>query len=597
MPTRDQIDPKYKWKLEDIYPSMEAWQQEAEEAQQLCRELAGYQGRLGESAETLLAALRLQDAVEERVARLVGYARMHRDEDNTNATYQALTDRSISIAVQVASAKAFVVPELLQIPQDTLWGYVEANAELKVYEFVLRDLFRQQEHVLSAEEEQLLAAAGEVLEAPGQIFTMFNDADMRFPTVRNDEGVEVELTHGRYIELMESRDRAVRKAAFDAMYTTYEKHRNTLAATYGASVKKDVFYASVRDYPSARAAALDDDNIPMAVYDNLLAAVHDSLPALDKYLKLRRQVLGVDELHMYDIYTPLVPELHVKIPYEEAVQTVIEAVAPLGEEYQRIAREGLASGWVDVYETKGKTSGAYSWGVYPVHPYILLNYQDSLDNVFTLAHELGHAMHTYFSTRTQPFVYAGYTLFVAEVASTCNEALLTDYLLRHTDDPQMRAYVLNHHLETIRGTLYRQTMFAEFEKLTHEHAERGEALTPDWLSETYFKLNETYYGGACVIDPLIAMEWARIPHFYRAFYVYKYATGISAATALSQKILRGGPQDVANYLGFLSGGGSNYSIELLRGAGVDMASPEPVKDTLRQFSDMVDELADILGKR
>lgn len=594
---RTEIAEQHKWKLEDIYSSLDDWRQDADQVFQMSQELATYEGRLGESAETLLAALQLQDKMEAQISRMVGFARMHRDEDNTNTTYQALTDRGISIAVQLERAQAFFVPELLAIPEDKLWGMVSANPDLLVYEFALRDLFRQQAHVLSAAEEALLAAAGEVLGASHQIFSMFNDADMRFPNVRDENGEQVELTHGRYIELLESRHRDVRKGAFDAMYSTYGKHKNTLAAIYSSSVKRDVFYAQVRAYESAQAAALDDDNIPVSVYDNLIEAVHESLPALDKYLKLRKRILGLDELHLYDMYTPLVADIQVKIPYEEAVQTVLQAIAPMGEAYQTIAAKGLASGWVDVYENKGKTSGAYSMGVYPVHPYILLNYQNTLDNVFTLAHELGHAMHTHFSHHSQPYVYANYTIFVAEVASTCNEALLTDYLQKHTDDVQMRAYVLNHHLETIRGTLFRQTMFAEFEKLTHAHAEAGDALTPEWLSSTYFKLNETYYGRECVIDEVIGMEWARIPHFYRAFYVYKYATGISAATALSQKILNDGPAAIGNYLDFLSGGGSDYSIDLLRKAGIDMASPEPVRATLRQFSEMVDELAAILDAR
>lgn len=594
---RTEIAEQHKWKLEDIYSSLDDWRQDADQVFQMSQELATYEGRLGESAETLLAALQLQDKMEAQISRMVGFARMHRDEDNTNTTYQALTDRGISIAVQLERAQAFFVPELLAIPEDKLWGMVSANPDLLVYEFALRDLFRQQAHVLSAAEEALLAAAGDVLGAPHQIFSMFNDADMRFPNVRDENGEQVELTHGRYIELLESRHRDVRKGAFDAMYSTYGKHKNTLAAIYSSSVKRDVFYAQVRAYESAQAAALDDDNIPVSVYDNLIEAVHESLPALDKYLKLRKRILGLDELHLYDMYTPLVADIQVKIPYEEAVQTVLQAIAPMGEAYQTIAAKGLASGWVDVYENKGKTSGAYSMGVYPVHPYILLNYQNTLDNVFTLAHELGHAMHTHFSHHSQPYAYANYTIFVAEVASTCNEALLTDYLQKHTDDVQMRAYVLNHHLETIRGTLFRQTMFAEFEKLTHAHAEAGDALTPEWLSSTYFKLNETYYGRECVIDEVIGMEWARIPHFYRAFYVYKYATGISAATALSQKILNDGPAAIGNYLDFLSGGGSDYSIDLLRKAGIDMASPEPVRATLRQFSEMVDELAAILDAR
>ncbi|KPV45749.1 oligopeptidase PepB [Alicyclobacillus ferrooxydans] len=594
--TRDKVDPQYKWRLEDMYTSVDAWDADANTVLKLGEELAGLEGQLNQSADVLLKALRLQDDLGQRLSMMFAFARMRRDEDNTNPTYQALTDKAMSIAVQVEQAKAFLVPEILEIPETQLRSFLHANTELQLYEFVIDDLIRQKAHVLPTEQEALLAAAGEVTSAPGQIFTMFNNADLKFPMVIDDDGEEIQLTHGRYIQLLESSNQAVRKTAFEAMYKTYGEHKNTLAAVYGASVKKDIFYSRVRGYESARKAALDDDNVPVSVYDNLIAAVHESLPALHKYLNLRKRVLGLKELHLYDIYQPLVSEMKVKIPYDEAVSTVGEAISPLGEEYQRIARDGLKSGWVDVYETKGKTSGAYSWGAYGVHPYILLNYQDSLDNMFTLAHELGHAMHTYYSHENQPFVYSGYTIFVAEVASTCNEALLTHHLLSNTTDPQMRAYLLNHHLETLRGTLFRQTMFAEFEKLTHAHAEEGGALTPEWLSNTYYKLNEQFFGAECVVDEAIAIEWARIPHFYNPFYVYKYATGISASTALSQKILNDGPEASARYLEFLKSGGSDYPIELLRKAGVDMESPEPVRATLAQFSSMVDELASILEK-
>jgi oligoendopeptidase F len=520
---------------------------------------------------------------------------MRRDEDNTNATYQAMTDKAMALWVKVDSAKAFVVPEILSIPDETIHRFLSEHEQLKVYQFAIQELLRQKRHVLSAEQEMLLAMAGEIAHAPQQIFTMFNNADMKFPTIKDEDGNDVELTHGRYIQLLESRNRDVRKSAFQAMYDTYGKHKNTLAAMYGASVKKDLFYAQARRYNSALEAALDEDNVPVAVYDNLIAAVHESLPALHKYLELRKRVLNLDELHMYDLYTPIVSEVNVRMDYDQAVETVQDAIAPLGEEYQRIANDGMKSGWVDVFETRGKTSGAYSWGAYGVHPYILLNYQGRLDDVFTLAHELGHAMHTYYSNQTQPHVYAGYSIFVAEVASTCNEALLTHHLLKTTEDPKMRAYLLNHHLETIRGTLFRQTMFAEFEKLAHAHAEQGESLTPDWLCETYYELNQKFFGAVCTVDRDIAMEWSRIPHFYTPFYVYKYATGISAATALAQKILQEGESAVQKYIDFLKSGSSDYPINLLRKAGVDMESPEPVRATLALFSNMVDELADLLA--
>ncbi|GMA49978.1 oligoendopeptidase F [Alicyclobacillus contaminans] len=595
LPSRQDIAAEFQWRLEDMYASNEAWQQDVDAVGGLAASLQELQGKVGESAENLHRALSLQDQLEERLSKIYAYARMRRDEDNTNATYQAMADQAMSLWVQTESAKAFLVPEILQIPNERIHAFLDAHEPLQLFRFELEELLRQKPHVLSAEQEALLAAAGEMASAPQQIFTMFNNADMKFPTIQDESGRDVELTHGRYIQFLESKVQSVRKAAFDAMYSTYGKHRNTLAAIYAASVKKDVFYARVRNYESALQASLDDDNVPVSVYDNLLKAVHESLPQLHKYLELRKRALGLDALHMYDLYTPMVGDVDMTMDYPQAVEVVQRAIAPLGAEYQRIASEGLQSGWVDVYETKGKTSGAYSWGAYGVHPYILLNYQGRLDDVFTLAHELGHAMHTYLSNQHQPHVYASYTIFVAEVASTCNEALLTHHLLQTTDNQRIRAYLLNHHLESIRATLFRQTMFAEFEKLTHEHVEAGGSLTPEWLCETYYHLNQQYYGAVCTVDEDIAMEWARIPHFYTPFYVYKYATGISAATALSQRILTEGQSAVEQYLGFLKSGRSDYPIALLKRAGVDMESPEPVRTTLELFGTMVDELAGLLS--
>lgn len=594
LPTRLQVEEKYKWRLEDMYTSQGEWDADAAQVAALSQDLAKYKGKLAESAESLLAALEIDDQMGEKLSRMYAFARMRRDEDNTHATYQALTDRATSILVQAESAKAFMVPEILEMPEARLREFITQNEELRLYEFVFDELLRQKQHILSEREEQLLAEVGEVASAPGQIFTMFNNADTRFPKIKDEQGNEVEVTHGRYVQFLESRNREVRKAAFDAVYSTYGKHRNTLAAIYATNVKKDIFYAKARGYESARAMALDSDNVPLSVYDNLIDAVHEAIPVLNKYMELRKRILNLDELHMYDLYTPIVPAVDIKIPYEEAMEKVKQAIAPLGSDYQRIASEGLNSGWVDVYETKGKTSGAYSWGSYGVHPYILLNYQNSVDNMFTLAHELGHAMHTYYSHEAQPYVYSGYTIFVAEVASTCNEALLTDYLLKTTEDKAMKAFLLNHHLETLRGTLFRQTMFAEFEKLAHQHAEEGGALTPEWLADTYYELNKEYYSSVCTVDEDIALEWSRIPHFYTSFYVYKYATGISASTALSQKILQEGREAVSHYLDFLKSGGSDYPINLLRKAGVDMESPEPVRAALARFGEMVDELSALL---
>lgn len=596
VPTRNEIEDQYKWRLEDIYVDQAAWDKEAAEVPPLLEQLAGLAGRLGESADLLLQAFRLSDQISERAMRLINYAQRRKDENSANSTFQALSDRAMTLLIQAESTRAFFVPEVLQIPEERVQNFLQENEGLRQYRFALEEMFRHKPHVLSAAEERLLAMAGELAEAPGEIFSMFNDADTRFPIVKDEDGNDVELTHARYGRLLESANRDVREGAFTALYSTYRKYTNTLGATFAANVKKDMFYAKARKYNSARAAALDDDNVPLSVYDNLIDAVHEALPALHKYLHLRKRVLGLDELHIYDLYTPLVPDLKLTIPYEEAVETVKAAVAPLGTDYGKIAAEGLSSGWVDVFETQGKTSGAYSAGVYGVHPFILLNYQERLNDMFTLAHELGHAMHSYFSNHAQPFVYSHYTIFVAEVASTCNEALLLHHLLEHTDDRMKRAYLLNHQLEGLRGTLIRQTMFAEFEKLAHAHAMEGGALTPDWLSETYYALNQTYFGAVCTVDRDIELEWSRIPHFYMPFYVYKYATGISAATALAQKILSEGQPAVDRYLTFLKSGGSDYPIEQLRAAGVDMTSPEPVRMALDLFAKRVDELSELLGK-
>lgn len=595
VPTRDQIATEDKWRLEDLYTTLDGWEQDVAQLRAMTEQFVGYQGRLGESAEQLLAAIRLMDQINETFGRVGVYAMMKLDEDNADPASQALEQRERALVTEIFSQMAFFEPELLAIPTATVDQYLAQEPGLLHYQFYLTEVLRQKPHVLSIAEEQLLAQASEVLGAPRQIFGMLNDADIRFPSVTNDDGVEIEITHGRYQMLRESRNRDVRKAAFEAFMSSYDAHKNMLAATYAASVKRDVFLANVRHYDNTRAMFMYSDNVPETVYDSLITAVHESLPALGRYTALRKRLLGVEELHLYDLYVPIVPELEVSIPYADAVDSVLKSLAPLGSSYIQTATDGLGSGWVDVYETRGKTSGAYSAGAYGVHPYILLNHQETFDNMFTLAHELGHAMHTYYSSANQPHVYADYTIFVAEVASTLNENLLMHYLKSTTTDKAMKAYIVNHHLETIRGTLIRQTLFAEFEKLTHARVEAGEPLTLEWMCDSYRGLYETYYGENCVIDPQIDLEWAYIPHFYRPFYVYKYATGISAATALSERILQEGTPAAERYLQFLQGGSSDYPIQLLRGAGVDMESPEPVKSTLALFARLVDELESLLA--
>lgn len=591
LPKREEIPLQYRWDLERIYATDEAWEQDFARVQALLPQLEAYQGTLGQSVAQLLGCLKLRDQILQLTETLYSYAHMRKDEDNTVSRYQALNDRAVGLWSRVGAAVSFITPEVLAIPDEVLNGFLAAEPELQVYRFHLEDMRREREHVRSPEVEALLAEVSEVAHAPGLIFSMLDNADMKFPTIKDDEGNEVELTKGRYLRFMESQNREVRKAAFTALYSGYRERLNTIAATLASSVKRDVFYARARRYGSSLEAALFRNNIPVSVYHNLIATVRKNLPVLHKYMKVRKQLLGLDELHMYDIYVPLIKGVDWKVPYDEAAATVVEALRPLGEEYISALQEGVRSRWVDVYETRGKTSGAYSGGAYATMPYILLNHQDNVDSMFTLAHELGHSLHSYFTRKSQPFVYGDYTIFVAEVASTLNEALLTDHLLKKIEDPQLRRYLINHQLDTIRGTLFRQTMFAEFELIIHERVERGEALTAEVLSEIYRELNVAYQGPEVVLDEEIAMEWARIPHFYRAFYVFQYATGISAATALAQQILAEGQPAVERYLNFLRGGSSDYSINLLQKAGVDMTSPEPVQRTLDLCSRLIDELA------
>ncbi|MEO8286456.1 MAG: oligoendopeptidase F [Chloroflexota bacterium] len=597
LPARSDVPVEHKWNLEAVFPENTQWETEYAEVAPLIDELKGYRGKLGESAETLLASFELRDNINQRLERLYAYARMRRDEDNTNPQYQALEDRARALWARVEEASAFFNPELLEVGREKINEFIASSEGLKLYEHMLDDLFREQEHLLSAQEEALLAAVSEVAAGPSQIYDMLTDADMKFGTIKNEDGEEVELSQGRYLRYILSPDRDVRANAFRRFHESYKEQRNTIAACYSTQVKSDIFYARSRKYGSSLEAALFRDNIPVSVYDNLISAVHDRLPLLHRYMEMRKRALGLDELHMYDLHVPLVPEVDNTFPYERSTEMVFDAVAPLGNVYQGAVKEGFSSRWTDVYETQNKSSGAYSWGVYGVHPFMLLNHQDTLRDVFTLAHEMGHSIHTYYTFDNQPYVYANYTLFVAEVASTLNEELLTDYLLKSSDDRAVKLAVVNHSLEQFRTTLYRQTMFAEFEKIAHERAEAGEALTAEMLSAVHLDLNRKYHGDGVAVDEDVAIEWARIPHFYRSFYVYKYATGMSAAVALSQQILNEGQPAVDRYLNFLSRGSSTYSIDLLRDAGVDVSSPEPVKQALDRFEKRLDEMEELLGAK
>jgi len=593
LPLREEIDDIYKWKLEDIYENEELWEKDYGEVKDQLNLFDEYRGKINTAAK-LLEVLRLKDEVTMKVDRLFTYARMRRDEDNSKAKYQALADRSMSLVVELSSRTSFIEPEILSLSEEKIRTFLEQNDDLKLYKHYLENLLRMQAHILDADKEKILAEVMEIAEAPGDIFKMLDNADIKFPKIIDENGNEIELTKGRYITFMESENREVRKAAFEALHGTYKSMINTLGATTAANVKANIFVKNQRKFKSSLEAALFADNIPVEVYDNLIDTVHKRLDLMYRYVNIRKKVLGLDELHMYDLYVPLVKGYDKTVSYDEAKQMVIEGLAPMGDEYIGILMEGFNSGWIDVYEHRGKTGGAYSWGTYGTHPYVLLNFQGKLNDVFTIAHEMGHAIHTYYSFKNQPYVYSNYTIFVAEVASTCNEAILINYLLKNARTREEKMYLLNHFMEQFKGTVYRQTMFAEFEKIIHEKAEAGEPLNAQILQEIYHKLNETYFGPDIYIDQLIGYEWARIPHFYSSFYVYKYATGFSAAIAISKNILEKGMPAVNAYTKFLSSGSSDYSLELLKKVGVDLTTPKPIQEALDVFENLLDEFEKLM---
>ena len=594
LPKRSEVKVENTWKVEDMYANLDAWKADVEKVKELTEQLAAYQGKMGESAENLYQAMFLDDEIGRIGGKAYSYASRCSDVDTTYTENQALVMQVSNLFVKIGEKTAFMTPEILAIPEETINAYVQEKPELEVFRNAFNNLLRRKEHMLTPEMEQLLASAGAVTGTSDNVFSMFNNADITFPEITDENGEKVRLTHGRYISFLESSDRRVREEAFKAMYSTYKSFRNTLAAVYAGKLKAHNFSAKARKYSSCLEAAVDGTNVPVSVYHNLIEAVHQNLDKMHRYVSLRKKLLGVDELHMYDLYVPLVKEADAKVPFEEAKKTVYEALAPLGEDYRAVIKEGFENRWIDVYENEGKRSGAYSAGVYGVHPYVLLNYNETLDNMFTLAHEMGHAMHSYLSNKTQPHVDAHYVIFVAEVASTCNEVLLMEHLLKNTTDKVQRAYLINHFLESFRGTVYRQTMFAEFELRTHEMCERGESLTPDALSKLYYDLNKQWFGKDMNVDEDIAMEWARIPHFYYNFYVYQYATGFSAAVALANRILKEGAPAVEDYKKFLSGGCSKSPIELLKIAGVDMTTPEPVNAGLEMFGRLIDEMEELM---
>lgn len=594
LPAREEVDDRYKWSIGDLYSSDEEWEKDFELLEAGVAELGRFKGRVGESADMLLETLQADDSISKTAEKVYVYANQRLHENTGNAKYQGYAGKAQALMVKLSAATSYVTPEILEIPDERLAEYMDSDNGIKVYRQYLINIVRQKSHILSQEMEKLLADMGEVAQAPKNIFAMFNNADLKFGEIEGEDGQPVELTHGRYVSFLESRNREVRKNAFKAMYKAYGAFKNTLGASFSSNVKQEVFFAKTRKYPSSMAAALDGSNVPVDVYNSLIETISGSLGFMHRYVALRKKLLKVDELHMYDLYVPMVEDVTMKIPYEKAKEMVKEGLAPLGKEYQNLLEKGFDGGWIDVYENQGKRSGAYSWGAYGTHPYVLLNYQENLNNVFTLAHEMGHALHSYYSDEAQPYVYAGYKIFVAEVASTCNEALLIHHLIETTEDRMEKAYLINYFLEQFRGTLFRQTMFAEFEQTVHAMEEAGEVLTAESLSEAYYGLNKKYFGEDIVIDEEIALEWARIPHFYTSFYVYQYATGFSAAIALSQRILKEGGAAVEDYKKFLKGGSSDYPIELLKMAGVDMTKKAPVESALKVFEKYLGELEELL---
>lgn len=581
------------WCLEDMFESDDFWEEEFGRLQRMIFQYEDFEGTLGESANRLLEYLKFNDETNLLMERLYVYANMRYHQDMANSMYQEFAARVQKLMVEMSGASAFAEPEILEITTEKINVFFNENPELETYKRYISEILRGKNHTLDKKTETILAKSRQMANAAENIFSMYNGADIKFPSITTEEGEEIEITHGNFVPLLESTDREVRKAAFEGVYETYGKMRNTLAATFAANLDQANFYAQVRNFSSAREMYLYGSNIPESVYDNLIETVHKNMDKMHKYVSLRKKILDVSELHMYDLYTPIAKAPDTKYSFEAAKDIVLEGLAPMGEEYIKVLEEGFDNRWIDVYENEGKRSGAYSWGAYGTHPYVLMNYHGTLDHVFTLAHEMGHAIHSYYSDANQPYVNAGYKIFVAEVASTCNESLLIQHLLKITEDEEEKTYLINHFLEQFKGTLYRQTMFAEFEKIAHSMVQNGEGVTADRLCGIYYNLNKEYFGDDIVIDKEIELEWARIPHFYNPFYVYQYATGLSAAIALSKRILEEGKPAVEDYMKFLTGGSSQDPIELLKIAGVDMTSSEPIETALELFGNLLEELQKI----
>lgn len=587
---RKDIDVKDTWNLESIYANNELWEEDYAALEKDAAEFAKLKGAIEADVSKIPAVLDAYYGLHRRLSKLSVYARMRFDQDTTDSTYQTMSAKIGSLGVKIGAVSAFVEPEILSYSKEQLEAAEKENERTAYYGRKIEEMLRGQEHTLDAEKEELLAAAGDMAEAPDDIFSVLMNADMKYPDIVLEDGTHLPLTNSTYISYMESPDRAVREGAFKTLYGQIASLKNTFAAIYRGNLKQAKFYAQSRKYSSARAMYLADSNVPESVYDNLLSAVHEALPMMYRYVAVRKKVLGVDKLHMYDVYTPIVAAQNQTYEFEQAKQMVLEALKPMGEDYLSHAREGLENRWIDIYPNKGKKGGAYSWGCYDSQPFILLNYTKNLDSVFTLIHEMGHSIHSYYSITAQDYAYSDYKIFVAEVASTCNECLLMHDLLEKTTDKEQRKYLLNHYLDSFKGTLFRQTMFAEFEKTAHDYCAQGKPLTAEALSQMYLELNQKYFGPDMEKDEEIAYEWMRIPHFYTPFYVYQYATGYSAAVALSAKILKEGKPAVDAYMSFLKGGESKDPIDLLKMAGVDMTTEKPVADALALFGELVAEL-------
>ncbi|WP_160679702.1 oligoendopeptidase F [Clostridium sp. C8-1-8] len=590
---RDEIDLKHKWKVEKIYNSTEQWENDFKSLKEEALETRTYEGKLNSSKE-LENFLKLNEKIVRKAEKLMIYAHLRADEDTSNPEFQTLKSKIDSYFAELASYLAFFEPELLSLPDGTIEKFLDENSELKVYDFLLKNILKEKPHILTKEMEEVLASVSDCLDAPSNIFNMLTNADMTFPVIKDEDGDDVELTEGNYSSFIKSKDRSVREAAFKALFNEYKGLENTLSASLSSSIKNFIFNARVRKYSSALDASLSPNDIPLEVYKNSVDTINNNLKALHRYVTLKKKLLKLDEIHMYDLYVPVVDIEKERIEYDKAVEMVTEGLNPLGVEYLGIFQEGIASGWIDVFENKGKRGGAYSSGTYDTMPYVLLNYNYSLNDVSTLAHEMGHSIHTYYSSKNQPYIYSNYTLFCAEVASTTNEIILIHHLIDKEQDKNKKLYLVNQELEQIRTTVFRQLMFAEFELKTHELVEQGEALTAKEFNSLWHDLNTRYFGPDMVVDDEIDIEWARIPHFYRDFYVYQYATGYAAASAFAKNILENGETAVEKYKGFLKAGGSDYPINVLKKAGVDMTTAAPLEATVNRFNELLDMLEELI---